>query len=319
MNKKTFNKHLKALRTTFFVALFCAIPLGFLYHLTLDHVDDDFFTNVEARPFIWKIDHVTKHNPKYNKYLETQKQGFIKIDKNNGQKALENDENRNQKTTQTPVYFTNQSLLGFVTIIFHISDECSTVSANFSQKSQDTQSQKDQLQTQNYCNTILQRLITFSKKLDYSFSLREHFDETQLSLSRIIVTKNPQKHDLISQFSQDDDDYYASNLVIIKKDKTVNDDLSTIYNKKKVMNYSHKVKNPNNTHINKTSQELNLGSFVMIIDKNAKIKAMISNDYLMDDIYKKSVLMAIVSRVYFYSSMNEYLSKRTFFGEKKKY
>ena len=297
------NKHFKALRTVFFVGLFCSIPLGFLYHLTSNTQLDDFFLDLDITPFIWKIDHIANDNPKYNSYLNSQQQSFYR-QKNT---YLDSRTNSSNNFSVNQDYLTQQSFLGNVTVLIYLDSKCSNTKKQFTFHNNSHYNNKQStINLTNPCLLTIAKLISFSQSLDHKFTLREHFDETQISLKRILITDNPSNKSLISQFSHNDQRYYASNYIIIKNSPQIIKDLDSML-----------VNNINSSQLTK-----NLKSFVMIIDRKAKIKGLINSNYIESKLSNNSTMfsspmLSVVSKIYFYSSMNEYLSTRTFFGEKK--
>ena len=176
-------------------------------------------------------------------------------------------------STPQPNYLTHQHLYGKVTLLIYLANH-----------------------HVNQAAPLLNQLSTWIKLIDDSLTIREHFDETQLTTTGVLVSSPEQSDQLISALHLRSR-HQAGRWFELNPTPTIRQDLLKLY----------QIQNPNAHSLPP--------AVVMIWDSQAKLRLIIDDTTVITS--SISSLLAVTSRVHFQSSLNEYLSQRTFFGRKK--
>lgn len=154
-------------------------------------------------------------------------------------------------------YFTNQSLIGKVTYMTYIPQSCTDC--------------------EKYIATTSE-VHNWSKK---SLKKLEHFEESDVHLTRVLVSSHPDAKKEFSSWEQ------------VNESENSNIDMK---------------------HLIESCGATNLQPFTIIFDRSARIRACVDQQN-----FEAEKMKRLLSKITFNTSMDEYLSERTFFGPRKVY
>ncbi|MCY4381196.1 MAG: hypothetical protein OXC40_06485 [Proteobacteria bacterium] len=181
----------------------------------------------------------------------------------------QNDHDSQDKNLQ---YLTHQSLYGAVTVVYYLSDRCG-------------------------CDEAIRTMNQLAKSLDQKFTVREHFEESDLFFQGALVTAHPSAsrylHDLDLQHRTKAGVWYLVN-------QDVQDDLTKLWQL---------------SSLNKVMVGELPDALVLIFDSRSLLRGVVSESQLRTG--ELAQILSLVSLVHFQSSTHEYLRERTFFGAKK--